>query len=236
MLEVRHLRIEYGRAVAVEEASLTVAPGEIVALIGANGAGKSSILRGIAGIVRPARGSVTWRGHRLDGLASDRVLAQGIAFVPEGRMILGRMSVRENLLLGAYAGGDAGEMARVLTLFPDLAPRLDEAGSALSGGQAQMLALARGLMARPKLLLLDEPSLGLSPRWTEDVFALIARLKGEGLAILLVEQNLHQALAVADRAHLLESGRIVREGPARLLAADPYLREAYLGLEKEPPA
>ncbi len=238
MLEIRDLHLSYGRIRAVQGASLEVRAGEVVALVGANGAGKSSILKTVAGQERPERGTIRFDGADIAGAPAHRTLARGIAYVPEGRMIVGTLSVRDNLRLGAYARAGAfdaaAEIERVLAIFPDLRERLDEPGAALSGGQAQMLALARGLMAAPKLLLLDEPALGLAPVMTRAVFALLARLKREGATILLVEQNVAEALALADRAYVLEGGRIVKQGAASHLARDPGLREAYLGLRPEP--
>ena len=239
MLEIRDLHLCYGRIRAVQGVDLDVAAGEVVALVGANGAGKSSILKAIAGLERPERGAVRFQGRDIAGWPAHRALAAGIAYVPEGRMIVGTLSVRDNLRLGAFARAGrvdlAAEIERVLRIFPDLRVRLDEPGASLSGGQAQMLALARGLMAASKLLLLDEPALGLAPVMTAAVFALIARLKAEGATILLVEQNVAEALAVADRAYVLESGRVVKSGAGSNLARDPELREAYLGLRRETP-
>ncbi len=237
MLEVRDLHIAYGRIRAVQGVDLDVAAGEIVALVGANGAGKSSILRVIAGLERPERGIIRFAGRDIAGWPAHRALAAGIAYVPEGRMILGTLSVRDNLRLGAFARAGGADVTagieRILGIFPDLRGRLDEPGASLSGGQAQMLALARGLMAAPKLMLLDEPALGLAPVMTRAVFTLIARLKGEGATILLVEQNVAEALALADRAYVIENGRIAKQGAGTLLARDPQLREAYLGLRRE---
>lgn len=239
MLEIRELHLSYGRIRAVQGVDLAIAAGEVVALVGANGAGKSSILKAIAGLEGPERGVIRFEGRDIAGWPAHRALAAGIAYVPEGRLIVGTLSVRDNLKLGAYARRDnadlAAEIERVLAIFPDLKGRLDEPGASLSGGQAQMLALARGLMAAPKLMLLDEPALGLAPVMTRAVFALIARLKAAGATILLVEQNVAEALAVADRAYVIEGGRIVKEGAASLLARDPGLREAYLGLRRETP-
>mgnify|MGYP001206220960 CR=1 FL=1 len=237
MLEVRGLQVSYGRIRAVQGVDLDLAAGEVVALVGANGAGKSSILKAIAGVERPQRGAIRFEGVDIAGWPAHRALARGIAYVPEGRMIVGTLSVRDNLRLGAYARAGAvdlaAETARVLAIFPDLRARVDQPGAALSGGQAQMLALARGLMAAPKLLLLDEPSLGLAPVMTRAVFDLLARLKAGGATILLVEQNVAEALALADRAYVLESGRVVKAGAASHLARDPGLREAYLGVRPE---
>ncbi len=237
MLEIRDLHVSYGRIRAVQGVSLNVAAGEIVALVGANGAGKSSILKAIAGLERPDRGAIRFEGRDIAGWPAHRALAAGIAYVPEGRMIVGTLSVRDNLRLGAYArgaGADVGDaIERVLAIFPDLRARLAEPGAALSGGQAQMLALARGLMAAPTLLLLDEPALGLAPVMSRAVFALLARLKRDGATILLVEQNVTEALALADRAYVVAAGLVVKEGAASLLARDPALREAYLGVRPE---
>jgi branched-chain amino acid transport system ATP-binding protein len=239
MLEIRDLHLSYGRIRAVQGVDLDIAAGEVVALVGANGAGKSSILKAIAGLERPERGVVRFQGRDIAGWPAHRALAAGIAYVPEGRMIVGTLSVRDNLRLGAFARAGrvdlAAEIERVLGIFPDLRGRLDEPGASLSGGQAQMLALARGLMAAPKLLLLDEPALGLAPVMTAAVFALIARLKAEGATVLLVEQNVAEALAVADRGYVLESGCVVKSGAGANLARDPELREAYLGLRRETP-
>ncbi len=238
MLELHDLDVSYGRIRAVQGVSLDVRAGEVVALVGANGAGKSSILKAIAGLERPEQGTIRFGGADIAGAPAHRILARGIAYVPEGRMIVGTLSVRDNLRLGAYARAGqadlAAEIDRVLAIFPDLRERLDEPGASLSGGQAQMLALARGLMAAPKLLLLDEPALGLAPVMTRAVFELLARLKREGATILLVEQNVAEALALADHAYVLEGGRVVKEGAASLLARDPGLREAYLGVRPEP--
>lgn len=243
MLEVRGLHVSYGRIRAVSGIDLDVGAGEIVALIGANGAGKSSTLKAISGMERPAAGTIRLHGVDIAGWPAHRALARGLAYVPEGRMIVSTLTVRDNLLLGAFArdpsqGGrrtlGAGIDA-VLDIFPELRPRLEEPGATLSGGQAQMLALARGLMAAPRLMLLDEPALGLAPVMARQVFALIRRLREEGTTILLVEQNVSEALALADRAYVLESGRIVKSGAASLLARDPGLREAYLGLNRDDP-
>jgi branched-chain amino acid transport system ATP-binding protein len=236
MLEIRDLHVSYGRIRAVLGVDLDLRAGEVAALVGANGAGKSSILKAVAGLERPERGTIRFLGRDISGWPSHRALALGIAYVPEGRMIVGTLSVRDNLKLGAYTRGAANldaEIDRVLAIFPDLGTRLDEPGASLSGGQAQMLALARGLMAAPKLMLLDEPALGLAPAMTAAVFALIARLKADGATILLVEQNVAQALALADRAYVLEGGRVAKSGAGASLARDPELREAYLGLRRE---
>ena len=235
MLEVRDLRVSYGKVRAVQGVSLDVAEGEIVALIGANGAGKSSTMHAICGIERAQTGSIRFQGRDITGLPAHRILRQGIVQVPEGRLIFAGLTIEENLRLGAYGavrrGEDDAQMAAILDLFPMLAERLDERASVLSGGQAQMLALARGLMAGPKLLLLDEPSLGLAPVTVQEVFRLIQDLRARGVTILLVEQNVRQALAVADRGYVLEGGRIIIEGSADTLARDEHLVSAYMGLK-----
>lgn len=233
MLEVRGLEVRYGRIQAVQGVSLEMREGEIVALVGPNGAGKSSTMHAISGIVRPSAGAIVFRGEPITGLPSHEIVRRGIVQVPEGRMIFLEMTVRENLLIGAYATWDRrtldGELARVLELFPPLRDRLDDRAAHLSGGQLQMLALARGVMARPTLLLLDEPSLGLAPLVVREVFGLIGALRRLGVTILLVEQNVRQALRLADRAYLLEGGRIVRSGDARALLESDEVIRSYLG-------
>ena len=237
MLEIRDLQVSYGKVRAVQGVSLEVEEGEIVALIGANGAGKSSTMHAVCGIERPAGGHIRFLGQAITRLPPHRIMRRGIAQVPEGRLIFGGLTIAQNLRLGAYnvagrARADA-DIDGVLELFPMLRDRLDERGAALSGGQAQMLALARGLMARPKLLMLDEPSLGLAPIAAQEVFALIARLRDSGVTILLVEQNVRQALAIADRGYVLEGGRIILDGKAAELAEHELLVSAYLGLQRE---
>ena len=234
MLDVRDLRVEYGKIAAVQGVSLSVAAGEIVAVIGANGAGKSSILNAVAGIVRPAAGSIRFNGEAMTGHAAHRFIRRGIVQVPEGRMIFRTLTVLENLQVGAYRLrslllGHASP-DDVLRRFPMLADRLHEPASNLSGGQAQMLAVARGLMAKPSLLLLDEPTLGLSPIAAEDVFKLVCTLRNEGLTILIVEQNVRRTLALADRGYVVEGGRIVLHGPAEDLKGDDRLVAGYLGV------
>ena len=237
MLEVRDLVVNYGKIRAVRGISLDVAEGEIVALIGANGAGKSSTMNAVCGIVKSAAGEVRFGGQRITGLASHAIVRRGIAQVPEGRMIFAGLTIEENLLVGAYAASDRGSIRReldaVLELFPVLRLRLGDRASNLSGGQLQMLALARGMMARPKLLLLDEPSLGLAPVTVREVFALIRDLRERGTTILLVEQNVRQALAISDRGYVLEGGEIILDGPAGDLLGHDLLVSAYLGIERE---
>ena len=236
MLEIRDLHLSYGKVRAVQGVSLEVAEGEIVALIGANGAGKSSTMHAVCGIERPSGGQIRFLGRAITRMPPHRIMRRGIVQVPEGRLIFGGLTVAQNLRLGAHnVAGRArteADIERVLESFPMLRERLDEPGAALSGGQAQMLALARGLMARPKLLILDEPSLGLAPIAALDVFALIPRLRDAGVTILLVEQNVRQALAIADRGYVLESGRIILDGKAAELAEHELLVSAYLGLTR----
>ena len=236
MLEISDLHLNYGKVRAVQGVSLEVAEGEIVALIGANGAGKSSTMHAVCGIERPSSGQIRFLGQAITRLPPHRIMRHGIVQVPEGRLIFGGLTVAQNLRLGAHnVAGRArteADIERVLESFPMLRERLDEPGAALSGGQAQMLALARGLMARPKLLILDEPSLGLAPIAALDVFALIPRLRDAGVTILLVEQNVRQALAIADRGYVLESGRIILDGKAAELAEHELLVSAYLGLTR----
>ena len=236
MLEIRDLHLSYGKVRAVQGVSLEVAEGEIVALIGANGAGKSSTMHAVCGIERASGGQIRFLGQAITRLPPHQIIRRGIVQVPEGRLIFGSLTVAQNLRLGAHSvAGRAkteADIERVLESFPMLRERLDEPGAALSGGQAQMLALARGLMARPKLLILDEPSLGLAPIAALDVFALIPRLRDAGVTILLVEQNVRQALAIADRGYVLESGRIILDGKAAKLAEHELLVSAYLGLAR----
>ena len=237
MLEILDLHVTYGKVRAVQGISIDVGEGEIVALIGANGAGKSSIMHAISGIVRPTKGTIRFEGEDIAGWPSHRIVRRGIAQVPEGRLIFAGLTIEENLRIGGLAGDAASEEERigqVLDLFPVLRGRLNETASALSGGQLQMLALARGLMAAPKLLLLDEPSLGLSPRAAMEVFDLVPTLRARGITILLVEQNVRQALEIADRGYVLESGGITLEGSAEELRNDEELVRAYLGVAVSP--
>jgi len=235
-LAVTGLRVGYGAAPVLHELSLTVKGGEIATLVGANGAGKTTLLKTLAGVLRPWGGRIHLDGQDIGGQPSYRVARRGLVLVPEGRGIFGDQSVRDNLLLGALARGEGREAAavdrdldKVLRLFPALRDRLDGLAGGLSGGQQQMLALGRGLMARPRILLLDEPSLGLSPIFVRQIFDAIGALRQEGLTILLVEQMAGQALALADHAYVLEGGRIGLEGPAAEVRADPGVIQAYLG-------
>ena len=234
ILEVRRLSVSYGGLRAVDEVSLEVRPGEIVSIIGANGAGKTSILNAISGILSPDKGEILFEGESIGGLPAHAVVARGIVQIPEGRMIFGTLSVEENLQVAAHHSGQF--MLRRLSrsslrrLFPILADKLDQLAASLSGGEAQMLALARGLESKPRMLLLDEPSLGLSPKLAEEVFGLIRHLREQGLTILLVEQNVRRAMALADRAYVLESGRITLHGAAAELMSDEQLVSNYLGI------
>ena len=210
--------------------------GEIVSITGANGAGKSSVLNAISGIHRPSGGDILFEGENIAGLKAHAVVRKGIVQVPEGRQLFATLSVRENLLAGCHTNSgfvlNRNIPEQILSQFPVLRDRLDSLGSSLSGGQAQMLALARGLMNSPKLLLLDEPTLGLAPIAVSEVFKLISRLRDQGLTILLVEQNVRQALAISDRAYVLESGRTVMEGTGQALLNDDRLVQAYLGINQ----
>jgi branched-chain amino acid transport system ATP-binding protein len=233
-LEVNDLHVRYGRVHAVRGVSLTVDEGEVVAMLGANGAGKSSLLKALMGLEPAAGGSVTLDGADITHWTTSRRVRQHLTLVPEGRRIVTTLTVHENLLMGAFARKDMravdAEIAEVYSRFPNLAVRRGAFASVLSGGEQQMLAIGRGLLAAPKLLMLDEPSLGLSPRLTNEVFALISELnRSRGLAILLVEQNTHKALELANRAYVLELGRKVMEGLPSDLRDDPSLRDAYLG-------
>ena len=232
MLAIRDLEVRYGPIAAVRGVSLEIGKGEIVALIGANGAGKTTIARAVAGLL-PFRGEIGYEGRALAPNAAERNLRAGIALVPEGRGILGRMTVEENLLLGMYARPDraeaAADLARMFERFPILRERRHALASLLSGGEQQMLAIARALLARPRLLLLDEPSLGLAPKLTAQVFAIVSGLRDEGLTVLLIEQKARQTLRIADRAYLLETGRVVASGPADRLLEDSVVSEAFLG-------
>jgi branched-chain amino acid transport system ATP-binding protein len=232
MLELNGVSVSYGMIAALKGVSLNVGSGEIVALIGANGAGKSTTLMSISGIVGLACGTITYNGAELSGLPSHAIVQKGISQVPEGRRIFQRMTVRENLEMGAFLQErDRVEqgLERVFALFPVLAERSRQLGGTLSGGEQQMLAIGRALMAKPKLLLLDEPSLGLAPIIMSKIFRIIEEINRQGTTILLVEQNAKAALRLARRAYVMESGRVVMQGPAADLASDPGIKKAYLG-------
>ena len=231
VLAVQDLSVSYRKVRAVDGVSFTVRHGEVVALLGANGAGKSTLLRAVAGVLRPDAGRVRFEGTDITGWASHRVARRGLRLVPEGRGLLARMTVWENLVMGQYAtaGGTRRDLEAALERFPVLRQRRGQIASTLSGGEQQMLAIARALVARPRLLMLDEPSLGLAPRLVRQIFAVVAELKREGVTIVLVEQNARQALAVADRAYILETGQVVLAGLAAELAAGEGVQRAYLG-------
>jgi branched-chain amino acid transport system ATP-binding protein len=234
MLELSDIHVRYGNILALQGLSLRVDQGELVALIGSNGAGKSTTLRTISGLLRPSQGTITFEGADITGASTDRIVSLGISHCPEGRRIFGGLSVAENLRLGAVSRSDsaavAADLDMVCELFPVLRERLGQAGGTLSGGEQQMLAIGRALMSRPRLLLLDEPSLGLAPLMVERIFATIDALKRQGRTILLVEQNVHQALDVADRAYVVETGRITLDGAAEVLRHDPKVEQSYLGV------
>ena len=233
MLDLADVHTYYGNIRALRGLSLSVERGEIVTLIGANGAGKTTTLRTILGLVRPRRGSVSFNGTRLDAMSTDRIVRLGIAQSPEGRHIFPRMSVLENLELGAFVRSDrdgiAPDLERVFALFPRLAERITQVAGTLSGGEQQMLAIGRALMANPRLLLLDEPSMGLAPVLVEQIFDTIRDINRQGMTILLVEQNAAMALSIAHRGYVLETGTMALTGTAAELADNPEVRRAYLG-------
>ncbi|MCM0756604.1 ABC transporter ATP-binding protein [Desulfovibrio aminophilus] len=237
MLALKNVDVFYGRIHAARRVSLHVKAGEIVALIGGNGAGKTTLLTAVSGLLRPAGGEIALAGESLLGLAPERVVRLGLSHVPEGRLVFSPLSVEDNLRLGAYTRRDregreaaARTLARIYEMFPVLAERRAQAAGTLSGGEQQMLALGRALMAGPRLLLLDEPGMGLAPLVVRDIFRLIVRLRDElGLTVLLVEQNARSALRIADRGYVLETGRIILQGPADELLANKDVQRAYLG-------
>jgi branched-chain amino acid transport system ATP-binding protein len=234
LLEIRDLSLLYGRIQALHGISLSVDEGEVVALIGANGAGKSTTMRAISGLRPVSAGTITFAGRDITRMRADLRVAKGICQAPEGRGIFPGMTVRENLEMGAYIRRDAAaikeDLDRVLELFPRLNERLKQAGGTLSGGEQQMLAVGRALMSRPRLLLLDEPSMGLAPMLIQQIFTIITEINQQGTTVLLVEQNAQQALSRAHRAYVLETGRIVKSGTGRDLLTDPAVKEAYLGV------
>jgi len=232
-LLVENLQVAYGSATALHGVSIEVRPGETVALIGANGAGKSTMLRAISGLLKAKTGSVTWNGKAITNLPPDRIVAAGIAHCPEERHVWPAMTVRENIALGAYLCRSNQEVERRMGMafhrFPRLRERADQLAGTLSGGEQQMLAIARALMSEPRLLMLDEPSLGLSPKLAGEVLQVIREINTHGVTVLLVEQNIHNALSVASRAYVVETGRIVAAKAAAELRNDPALLKAYLG-------
>jgi len=234
MLQIRNLTVNYGAISAVRGIDLDIARGEIVALIGANGAGKTTVARAIGGLL-PYQGDIVYSGQRLKPNSAERNLSRGLAMVPEGRGILSSMTVEENLLMGTYTRPDRAQatedLREVQSRFPILAERKSSMAGLLSGGEQQMLAIARALLSKPKLLLLDEPSLGLAPKMTDFVFEMVVRLRNEGLTVLLVEQKARLALKIASRAYLMETGTILASGPAQDLIEDQIISKAFLGAE-----
>ncbi|MBI5335528.1 MAG: ABC transporter ATP-binding protein [Burkholderiales bacterium] len=234
LLEVRDLQVSYGGIRAVQGASLALHAGELVSLIGANGAGKTTLLNAVTGLLAPAAGSVWLDGQPLDRVEAWQRVSQGLVMVPEGRGIFARMSIEENLRMGAYLRRDAqqveADLASVYQRFPRLKERRQQLAGTLSGGEQQMVAMGRALLARPRVLLLDEPSMGLSPLMVDAIFDVVRDIAAQGVTILLVEQNAHRALQMASRGYVMDSGRITLDGPAQQLLDDPKVREAYLGL------
>lgn len=235
MLEVKHLVVNYGGIQAVKDVSFSVQTGEIVALIGANGAGKSTILKTIFGLLRPRSGIIDYEGQKINGMAAAKIVKQGISQVPEGRHIFAGLTVAENLQMGAFGLKDkqaAGEqITMVYDHFPVLKERQHQDAATLSGGEQQMLAMGRALMAKPKLLLLDEPSMGLAPIFIQEIFDIITKINAQGTTVLLIEQNARQALAIADRGYVLASGTVKLTGTGEELLADPAVKATYLGMQ-----
>ncbi len=232
MLEIKNLVVKYGGITALQGISLSIPEGKIVSMVGANGAGKSTTINAVSGMVRKVSGEILFRGKSID-IAPQKIVRLGVIQVPEGRKIFSAISVKENILMGAYAVRDKARieanLERMYKLFPILEKRRNQAGGTLSGGEQQMLAIARALMSEPSLLLLDEPSLGLAPKLILDIFRLIQDLHAKGLTILLVEQNARKALSISDYAYVLETGRIIAEGTGEEMANNPVVRKAYLG-------
>jgi branched-chain amino acid transport system ATP-binding protein len=233
MLEVQNLQVAYGELPALQGVSLTIQPGELVALVGPNGAGKTTLLKTIAGLLAPRAGAIRWQDDIISGASPQRIVEHGIALVPEGRRLFAAMTVRENLELGAFTQRAQKEknaqIENIFRLFPRLFERQKQRAGSLSGGEQQMLALGRALMGLPRLLLLDEPSLGLAPKIVESILSILAQLHHDGMSLLIVEQNVHAVLALAQRAYILESGRIIGAGEGRKLLDDDHVRAAYLG-------
>ncbi len=234
LLRIRGLSAGYGLVQVLQSISLDVRPAELLALVGSNGAGKTTLLRTLSGLLPVQSGTIEWEGRSIGGLTPDAIFRLGIVQVPEGRQLFPRMSVQDNLLMGAYRRDDkAGvhaDLEKVYGLFPRMAERRRQLAGSMSGGEQQMCAMARALMARPRLLLVDEMSLGLAPIIVDQLMDNLTAIRDQGVTILLVEQDIHLALAAADRAYVLETGRVVREGPARDLIEDPELKRAYLGV------
>ncbi len=234
MLKLEGISAGYGGAEIIREVSLEVRKGEVVTIVGANGAGKTTTLRTICGIVKPTSGSIVFEGRRLDGLGSDAIVAAGITMVPEGRQLFPHISVKDNLLMGAYkpsARANAGQrMEEVLEIFPRVRERMTQMAGSLSGGEQQMVAIGRGLMSNPSLLMFDEPSLGLSPLLVSQVFDVIDQIVSLGMTVLIVEQNIVHTLKIADRGYVLENGEITMTGTGRELLENPHIKKAYLGI------
>jgi branched-chain amino acid transport system ATP-binding protein len=233
LLDVVDLQVRYGAITAIKGISFHVGDGEIVALLGANGAGKTTTQKTVSGMLRPSAGSITFDGGRIDGIPPHELINLGVCHVPEGRHVFPRMTVEENLVMGAFRfrSPDQAVLAQVLDLFPRLKERLSQQGGTLSGGEQQMLAIGRALMGKPRLLLLDEPSMGLAPLIVEQIFEIVRGINANGVSVLLVEQNARQALMLADRGYVLETGELVLSGTGRELLADDRIRAAYLGEE-----
>ncbi|WP_024517287.1 ABC transporter ATP-binding protein [Bradyrhizobium sp. Tv2a-2] len=234
MLSVREVTTAYQGLVAISSVSIEVTKGEIVCVAGANGAGKSTLLKSIAGAERPRSGTVTFDGSRIDGLAPHLVTARGIAYVPENRRLFPRLSVRDNLRLGSYLyrgqTDREGPLDLVFKLFPRLQERLEQRAETLSGGEQQMLAIGRALMTRPRLLMLDEPSQGIMPKLVDEIFAAVKRIRDTGMTVLIVEQRMAECLEIADRAYILQTGRVLIAGPSAEIRVNQDVRKAYLGL------
>jgi branched-chain amino acid transport system ATP-binding protein len=239
LLEIKNIETYYDLVYAIRGASLTVEEGSITAILGNNGAGKSTVLKTVMGLIedQPDKGTIEFRGRRIDGLDTDKIVRMGITLVPEGREVFEELTIKENLLMGAYTRSDKNEIEqdfdRVFNYFPILKERLTQWAGTLSGGEQQMLAIGRALMSRPKLLLLDEPSLGLSPLLVKEIFEIIRTIHAEGVTILLVEQNAKMALRVSDTGLILENGRFVKKGRSSDLAADKDVQEFYMGVRSE---
>jgi branched-chain amino acid transport system ATP-binding protein len=233
-MDIQNLKVSYGAITALTDVSLHIDRGEIVTLIGANGAGKTTLLRTISGLLKPVNGTITWQDNQqIQGHRPDEIVRLGISHVPEGRQVFANMNVRENLNLGAYQRNDKAEIKsdldRIYSLFPVLAERREQRSGTLSGGEQQMLAIGRAMMARPQLLLLDEPSLGLAPLIVRKIFQIIREINAEGTTIFLVEQNAHMALATAHRGYVLQTGKVIKTAAAKDLLVDPEVKAAYLG-------
>jgi branched-chain amino acid transport system ATP-binding protein len=233
LLDVVDLQVRYGAITAIKGISFHVGDGEIVALLGANGAGKTTTQKTVSGMLRPSAGSITFDGQRIDGIPPHELINLGVCHVPEGRHVFPRMTVEENLVMGAFRfrSPDQDVLAQVLDMFPRLKERFTQQGGTLSGGEQQMLAIGRALMGKPRLLLLDEPSMGLAPLIVEQIFEIVRGINANGVSVLLVEQNARQALTLADRGYVLETGELVLSGTGRELLADDRIRAAYLGEE-----